>query len=114
LLAVHDGPEYDELADLTSYLGAMAILGAVPRVRAALLSPGPRDDWYSANGAYTRALCLAVLPHLRSLVTTTTVVGMGTSLGALAMLHAQRRHASSAASTACCGQAAIVRRCPSL
>ena len=93
LLAVHDGPEYDELAALPTYLGAMADRGALPRVRAALLSPGPRDDWYSANGAYTRALCLAVLPHLRSLVTTTTVVGMGASLGALAMLHAQRRHA---------------------
>ena len=92
LLAVHDGPEYDELAGLTSYLGAMAARGALPRVRAALLSPGPRDDWYSANGAYTRALCLAVLPNLRSQVTTTAVVGMGASLGALAMLHAQRRH----------------------
>jgi enterochelin esterase-like enzyme len=92
LLTVHDGPEYDELAGLTSYLGAMAVRGALPRVRAALLSPGPRDDWYSANGAYTRALCLAVLPNLRSLVTTTAVVGMGASLGALAMLHAQRRH----------------------
>jgi enterochelin esterase family protein len=91
LLVVHDGPEYDELAGLTSYLGAMAISGEAPRVRAALLSPGPRDDWYSANGAYTRALCLAVLPNLRAQVTTTTVVGMGASLGALAMLHAQRR-----------------------
>ena len=93
LLAVHDGPEYDELAGLTSYLGAMAVRGELPRVRAALLSPGPRDDWYSANGAYTRALCLAVLPTIRSLVTTTAVVGMGASLGALAMLHAQRRNA---------------------
>lgn len=92
LLAVHDGPEYDELSGLTSYLGTMASRGALPRVRAALLPPGPRDDWYSANGAYTRALCLAVLPNLRSLVTTTAVVGMGASLGALAMLHAQRRH----------------------
>jgi enterochelin esterase-like enzyme len=92
LLAVHDGPEYDELACLTSYLGVMAGRGALPGVRAALLSPGPRDDWYSANGAYTRALCLAVLPNLRSRVTTTSVTGMGASLGALAMLHAQRRH----------------------
>lgn len=93
LLAVHDGPEYDELADLTTYLGVLAERGDLPRVRAALLSPGPRDDWYSANGAYTRALCLAVIPHLRSVVNTTAVVGMGASLGALAMLHAQRRHA---------------------
>ncbi len=92
LLVVHDGPEYDELANLTAYLGVLADRGELPRVRAALLSPGPRDDWYSANGAYTRALCLAVIPHLRSTVTTSAVVGMGASLGALAMLHAQRRH----------------------
>ncbi len=93
LLVVHDGPEYDELAGLTTYLGVLADRGELPRVRAALLSPGPRDDWYSAHGAYTRALCLAVVPHLRSTVTTSAVVGMGASLGALAMLHAQRRHA---------------------
>jgi len=93
LIAVHDGPEYDELSALTAYLATMVGRGALPRVRAALLSPGHRDDWYSANGAYTRALCLAILPNLRSLVTTTVSVGMGTSLGALAMLHAQRRHA---------------------
>ena len=93
LLVVHDGPEYDELAGVTTYLGVLAERGELPRIRAALLSPGPRDDWYSANGAYTRALCLAVVPHLRSAVATTAVVGMGASLGALAMLHAQRRHA---------------------
>ena len=93
LLVVHDGPEYDELAALTTYLGVMTDRGQVPRTRAALLSPGPRDDWYSANGAYTRALCLAVIPALRSQVTTTAIVGMGASLGALAMLHAQRRNA---------------------
>jgi len=93
LLVVHDGPEYDELAGLTTCLGVLVAGGQLPRVRAALLSPGPRDDWYSANGAYTRGLSLAVVPHLRGLVTTTAVVGMGASLGALAMLHAQRRNA---------------------
>ena len=93
LLVVHDGPEYDELAGLTTYLGVLIDRGELPPIRAALLSPGPRDDWYSANGAYTRALSLAVVPHLRSRVSTTAVVGLGASLGALAMLHAQRRHA---------------------
>lgn len=93
LLVAHDGPEYDELAGLTSYLSVLIGEGTIPPLRAALLAPGPRDDWYSANGAYTRALGLAVLPALRVQVATTRVIGMGASLGALAMLHAQRRYA---------------------
>jgi enterochelin esterase-like enzyme len=90
LLLVHDGPEYDDLAGLTSYLSSLVAAGDLPPVRAALLGPGHRDERYSADGAYTRALCLAVLPRLRAEVTTTAVVGVGASLGALAMLHAQR------------------------
>jgi enterochelin esterase family protein len=93
LLLVHDGPEYDELAGLTAYLSSLEATGDLPPVRAALLGPGHRDERYSADGAYTRALCLAVLPRLRSEVVTTAVVGVGASLGALAMLHAQRQNA---------------------
>lgn len=94
LLLVHDGPEYDELAQLTTYLSALIAARRIPPVRAALLAPGPRDDWYSADGAYTRALCLAVLPHLKKTVATTRTIGMGASLGAIAMLHAHRGHAA--------------------
>lgn len=93
LLVVHDGPEYDDLAGLTTYLSAMVTAGEVPALRAALLPPGARDSRYSADGPYTRALCLKVIPRLREEFTTTSTVGMGASLGALAMLHAQRRHA---------------------
>jgi enterochelin esterase-like enzyme len=93
LLVVHDGPEYDELAHLTTYLSVLIAKGRIPPLRAALLAPGPRDDWYSANGAYTRALCLAVLPHLKKTVATSRTIGMGASLGGLAMLHAHRGHA---------------------
>lgn len=93
LLVVHDGPEYDTLAGLTTYLSAMAERGELRPVRAALVPPGPRDEWYSADGPYTRALCLALLPRLREQVATTSTIGVGASLGALAMLHAQRRHA---------------------
>ncbi len=93
LLLVHDGPEYDELAGLTRYLSALEASGDLPPVRAALLGPGHRDERYSADGAYTRALCLAVLPRLRAEVACTAVVGVGASLGALAMLHAQRQNA---------------------
>lgn len=92
LLLVHDGPEYDELAGLTRYLSSLEADGDLPPIRAALLGPGQRDERYSADGAYTRALCLAVLPRLRSEVATTAVVGVGASLGALAMLHAQRQN----------------------
>jgi enterochelin esterase-like enzyme len=88
LLVVHDGPEYDALASLTRYLSAGVAGHWLPRLRAALLSPGPRDRWYSANLRYTRALCTTVLPAITGRVATSVRVGMGASLGALAMLHA--------------------------
>jgi len=88
LLVVHDGPEYDTLADLTRYLSAGIAAGWLPRLRAALLAPGPRNDWYSANPRYARALRHAVMPALTGQLVTTARIGMGTSLGALAMLHA--------------------------
>src|SRR4029077_5164739 len=95
LLIVHDGPEYDMLASLTTYLAAGIAGGWLPRLRAALLAPGPRNDWYSANPRYTRALCRAVLPALTGQVATTVRVGMGTLLGALSMLHAHCRYPDS-------------------
>jgi len=92
LLVVHDGPEYDELASLTRYLAAGVEGRWLPRLRAALLAPGPRDRWYSASVRYARALALTVIPALTGELATTVRVGMGTSLGALAMLHAHCRH----------------------
>ena len=92
LLVVHDGPEYDSRASLTQYLAAGVTAGRLPRLRAALLDPGPRDRWYSASARYARALALTVVPGLTGRVATTTTIGMGTSLGALAMLHAHCRH----------------------
>jgi enterochelin esterase family protein len=92
LLVAHDGPEYDTLAGLTRYLSAGVAGHWLPRLRAALLSPGPRDRWYSANMRYTRALCTAVLPAITARVATSVRVGMGASLGALALLHAHCRY----------------------
>jgi enterochelin esterase family protein len=92
LLVVHDGPEYDSLASLTRYLSAGIAGHWLPRLRAALLSPGPRDRWYSANMRYTRALCTTVLPALTGQVATSARVGMGASLGALSLLHAHCRY----------------------
>lgn len=67
LLVVHDGPEYDLLASLTQYLGAGVRGGWLPRLRAALLSPGPRTSWYSASPRYARTLTGRVLPALAGL-----------------------------------------------
>ena len=91
LLVAHDGPEYDERAALTRYAGAMIEREATAPFRVALLAPGNRDEWYSGSGAYGRALSNRVLPALRDhFEVTAAPVGMGASLGALAMLQAQR------------------------
>lgn len=92
LLVAHDGPEYDSLAALTRYSGAMIATGTLPPHRVALLAPTARDEWYSASELYTRALYSEVVPGLRQAVTVDGApVGIGASLGALAMLVTQRR-----------------------
>jgi enterochelin esterase-like enzyme len=95
LLVAHDGPEYDMLASLTRYLGAGIRGRWLPGLRVALLSPGPRNKWYSANARYARALRHAVLPAVEARFSVSRRIGMGTSLGALAMLHAYCRYPDS-------------------
>jgi enterochelin esterase-like enzyme len=91
LLVAHDGPELDQLARLTDYSAAQIAAGALPRHRVALLAPGDRDQWYSASALYARALATRVLPVISEAVAVRRPVGAGASLGALAMLHTQRR-----------------------
>lgn len=93
LLAAHDGPEYDELAALTRFVAVGIRAGRLPRHRVALLDPGERNEWYSASARYADAMVHDVLPALGAAVSVRGApAGMGTSLGALAMLHVQRRH----------------------
>jgi enterochelin esterase family protein len=93
VLLAHDGPEYDRLASLGRYSAAMIGAGTVPAHHLVLLPPGDRDEWYSASAAYAWSLVADVLPRLQAeLGTNRPVVGMGASLGGLAMLHAQRRY----------------------
>jgi enterochelin esterase-like enzyme len=93
LLVAHDGPEYDDLAALTHYAAVAIRTGGLPRHRVALLAPGVRDEWYSASARYADAVVHDVLPAIADAVAVRGApVGMGTSLGALAMLHVQRRH----------------------
>jgi enterochelin esterase family protein len=88
LLVAHDGPELDELAELTRYAAAMIAAGELPPHRVALVAPGHRDEWYSGSALYARALINDVLPVLPQ---APSVVGMGASLGALAALHVHAR-----------------------
>jgi enterochelin esterase-like enzyme len=93
LLVAHDGPEYDRVAGLGEFAAAMVQAERVPPFHLALVAPGPRYQRYSANPTYGAALASRVIPALhRRLHTAAPVVLMGPSLGALAALHAQRRH----------------------
>lgn len=94
LLVVHDGPEYAEYAALLRFLDAAVAGGELPPHRAALLAPLERDEHYSASARYTRALARELLPALAGPAPTPAGqrfrVGLGASLGALALLHAHR------------------------
>lgn len=94
LLVAHDGPEYAELSSLTRLLEVRTAHGELPPMRAALIPPVERDHSYSASAAYSRVFAydllpaierVAPIPHGRSMR-----VGMGASLGGLAMLHIHR------------------------
>jgi enterochelin esterase family protein len=92
LIVVHDGPEYAHLGGLTHYLGAEIATGALPPLRAALVGPGDRNAWYSANPAYAQTLMTEVLDAVDEIAPATVRIGVGASLGGLAMLHAHRSH----------------------
>jgi enterochelin esterase-like enzyme len=96
LLVVHDGPETAEYTSLLQLLAHAVEAGALSPLRAALVSPVNRDDTYSASAAYARTLAWDVMPALAELAPSPhrprMRVGMGASLGALAMLHTHRRH----------------------
>ncbi len=95
LLVVHDGPEYAEYADLTRFLDAMSWEERIPPMRAALIQPVDRNETYSASALYADALVRELLPQIAGRAPHGKRIGMGASLGALAMLHAQRRHPGS-------------------
>lgn len=93
LLVVHDGTDLAENGALLSWAAHRA---ADRPLRVALLDAphGYRDRWYAANPSYARHLATIVLPALRDRVAVTAVVGLGASLGGLAMLGLQRGHPS--------------------
>jgi enterochelin esterase-like enzyme len=92
LIVAHDGPEYAEYAALTRYLDVMSWEERIPPLRAALVQPVDRNETYSASALYAGALVREVIPALAQHAPHGRRIGMGASLGALAMLHAHRRH----------------------
>jgi enterochelin esterase family protein len=98
LLVVHDGPDYATYAHLPRFLDWATGTGLLPPLRAALLPVADRDEHYSASPAYAEALTAEVLPALRAALPAPPgpggLAGTGASLGALALLHAQRAAAA--------------------
>jgi enterochelin esterase family protein len=85
LLVVLDGPDYVSRARLLAVLRKQVESGALPAHRVALVSAADRFESFSASARYARALAAALdeLGRARR-------VGVGASLGALALLHAHR------------------------
>ncbi len=94
LLLAHDGSDMADRGRLLSWATHHA---KTRPIRVALLDPpnGLRDQWYSADPDYSAHLAEVVLPALTDRALTGPVVGLGASLGALAMLTLQRRHPAS-------------------
>ena len=86
MLVAHDGPEYAEHSAL------LTLLARLPPLRATLLGPVDRNEMYSASARYARALTEEILPALPP---APKRIGLGASLGALALFHAHRRHPDS-------------------
>ncbi|MDQ3992631.1 MAG: alpha/beta hydrolase-fold protein [Actinomycetota bacterium] len=83
LLVAHDGPEYAQHSAL------LRLLGQLPPLRAALIAPVDRNEMYSASARYARALATEILPSFGA---APLRIGLGASLGALALFQAHRRH----------------------
>jgi enterochelin esterase-like enzyme len=87
LLLVHDGAEYDQLARITTYCGALVAGGQLPPHRVALAHPVIRDAWYSGSPRYLRTIADAGLDRLgERYAVRGPVVVVGASLGGLTAL----------------------------
>ncbi len=102
LLLAHDGPELVAYAALDRYIAAMVAEGELPRLRLALVHPGERNSWYSADLDYAAVLTHRVLPAVRDrYACAPDVVLAGASLGGLAALHAEWAHPGTFAGLLC-------------
>ena len=87
LLVVLDGPDYARRASLPRLLGRLVDAGEAPPHRVALVVADDRMETYSASTPFSRALVAALDDLVGRRVRR---VGIGSSLGGLALLHAHR------------------------
>lgn len=93
LLVVHDGPEYVRLVRLLDYLHWLAQRRDSLRCRVLALQPVDRNLSYAANDTYTEALVRLAIPLARTMAPSVgPIVGVGASLGALALAHGAATH----------------------
>lgn len=92
LLVVLDGFELERYSGLTRMLEALTAALRLPPLRALLLQPTSRTDHYSANPRFTEALWSELVPAADAAAGARppALVGLGASLGGLALLHAHR------------------------
>lgn len=86
LLVVLDGPDYVRRASLLPLLRRLVADGQVPPHRVVLVAPDDRFERFSASARYARDLTAT----LDALTGRGRRVGLGSSLGGLALLHAHR------------------------
>jgi enterochelin esterase-like enzyme len=84
LLVVLDGPEYQRQMRLLALLRRLVERGELRPHRVALVVPEDRMETYSASARFARSLA-GTLAELKG-----RPVGVGSSLGGLALLHAHR------------------------
>lgn len=91
LLVVHDGSDLADRGDILRWATAHA---TTDPLRVVLVDPAPglRQDWYAATPDYADHLAGVLLPAVTEQVNCDRVVGLGASLGALALLYLHRRH----------------------
>ena len=91
LLVANDGTGLADDADLLSW--ATWLGDRTGPFRVLLLDPadGRRDEWYAANDDYADDLVDLVLTAVKQRAATSATIGLGISLGALAMLALHRR-----------------------
>lgn len=102
LLVVHDGPEYVRLARLLDLIDWLASDAPALRCRVLSLQPVDRNRAYAASPDYTEALLAQALPLARETARTVgPLVGLGASLGALALTYAAATHPGTFAGLLC-------------
>jgi enterochelin esterase-like enzyme len=92
LLVALDGLELDRYSAITHMLDALTAAGRLPAMHAVLIHPTHRTEQYTASPSFAEALATELIPAAEEAIGAAAPVriGLGASLGGLALLHAHR------------------------